>query len=112
MTCFIELFVESLWRLRRSVHTANDADSINNTAPVKLGVPIPTRITTVERMNPVFLASCGKSMMCLYEKSRMIISETIRQVKKSEKKTVRLKLVSPSSTPIDHEVNEYKATRT
>ena len=55
-------------------------------------------------MNPVLRASCGKSMMCLYETRRMIMSETMSQVKKSEKNTVRLKLVSPSRTPIDHDV--------
>ena len=51
------------WRLSRRTHAASAADRIKSAAPVYPGIPIPTRIMTVERINPVFRASWGKSVM-------------------------------------------------
>ena len=50
--------------------------------------------------------------MCLYETERIKMSETMSHVKKSEKNTVRLSPVSPSTTPKDQLVKEYNATTT
>ena len=44
------------------------------------------RISTVESTNPVLRARPPKSLVKRYEISRMVMSATIRNVKKSEKK--------------------------
>ena len=61
---------------------------------------------TVESTNPVFRANCRKSVMCLYEVSSIMISDTINHVKKSRKNTVRLRSLSPSMKPNVHDENE------
>ena len=102
----LSVWFPSSCRLKRSTPAAKRAERMNKTAPVYPGVPIPTRMVTVERTNPVFRASCGKSVMCLYEMSRITMSERIKNVKKSRKKTVLLKSPSPLTVLSDQDVNE------
>ncbi len=73
---FASCIVASL-RLNRKTPAASRAERINSAAPVNPGVPMPTRMVTVERTNPVLRANCGKSVMCLYETRRMMMSERI-----------------------------------